>query len=341
MKKWISLLLALLLPASLGISALTEAPDGAESAAFAGCGMAFMLPEGMQNLEGTLRAENTSVLDELYCVDFLYYALPEDRLAELERKVIDEQTGTPEEVREFFDAGCSVCSLYCAGGKRDFSAVIDACRENLNSELGLRAENAVKLAQIGDYSFYLYKARSSAAGTTLEGGAYAEEYGRVLACVDELADGMTFTKPFAALAEKYAPAMKMLEAMKTAGDTEAAPAAESVETETPVEAAEPAAEEKDAAEMPAAVPNGLKVYRVHVTDGAGPVEKVTVQFCSDTACMIGKTDAYGYAVFEEPVGAVYTVHILKTPKGYEKQTAEYETLYEYSDVEVVLSKAAE
>nr|MCR5844047.1 prealbumin-like fold domain-containing protein [Oscillospiraceae bacterium] len=77
------------------------------------------------------------------------------------------------------------------------------------------------------------------------------------------------------------------------------------------------------------------------TDGTNPVEKVTVQFCSDTACLIGKTNADGYASFDQPAGAVYTVHILKAPSGYEKNEAEYETLREYCDVEVVVSKAAE
>ena len=386
-KKWISLLLAVLLLASLGASAAAE--DAAEGEAFTGCGVAFLLPEGMRNLEGTLLPLNTSVLDDIRCVDFLYFAMPAQRLAELEQKVIGEQTATPEEIQEYFDAGCSVCSVYCVGGGQDFDAVIDAYKEALDSDLGLSAENAVKLAQLGEYGFYLHRAHQTAEGTTLDGGAYADEYARVLACVDELADGMTFTKPVAALEEKYAPAMKMLEDMKgvepaaapaaeapaaepAAAPTEAPaekPAAEPAEapaeepvaapteapaaepTEAPAEkpAAEPAeapaeepAEEVSApAEVPPVSPNGLRVYRVHVTDGTNPVEKVTVQFCSDTACLIGKTNADGYASFDQPAGAVYTVHILKTPSGYEKNEAEYETLREYCDVEVVISKAAE
>ena len=404
MKKWISLLLAVLLLASLGASAAAEA--AAEGEAFTGCGVAFLLPEGMRNLEGTLLPLNTSVLDDIRCVDFLYFAMPAQRLAELEQKVIGEQTATPEEIQEYFDAGCSVCSVYCVGGGQDFDAVIDAYKEALDSDLGLKTENAVKLAQLGDYSFYLHRAHQSAEGTTLDGGAYADEYARVLACVDELADGMTFTKPVPALEEKYAPAMKMLEDMKgvepaeesaaepseapaaeaptaeeapaaeaptaepavapaeetpTAEPAEApaaeAPAAEPAEkpaeepaaepTEAPTAepaeapAAEPAEEVPAPAEVPPVSPNGLRVYRVHVTDGTNPVEKVTVQFCSDTACLIGKTNADGYASFDQPAGAVYTVHILKTPSGYEKNEAEYETLREYCDVEVVVSKAAE
>nr|MCR5844206.1 hypothetical protein [Oscillospiraceae bacterium] len=351
MTKWISLLLAVLLLASLGASAAAEA--AAEGEAFTGCGVAFLLPEGMRNLEGTLLPLNTSVLDDIRCVDFLYFAMPAQRLAELEQKVIGEQTATPEEIQEYFDAGCSVCSVYCVGGGQNFDAVIDAYKEALDSDLGLKTENAVKLAQLGDYSFYLHRAHQSAEGTTLDGGAYADEYARVLACVDELADGMTFTKPVAALEEKYAPAMKMLEDMKGVEPAEApaaeapaaepaekpaeepaaeAPAAEPAEkpaeepaaepTEAPAAeaptaepaeapAAEPAEEVPAPAEVPPVSPNGLRVYRVHVTDGTNPVEKVTVQFCSDTACLIGKTNADGYASFDQPAGAVYTVHILK------------------------------
>jgi hypothetical protein len=389
MKKWISLLLAVLLLASFGASAVAE--DAAGGEAFTGCGLAFLLPEGMRNLEGTLLPLNTSVLDDIRCVDFLYFAMPPDRLAELEQKVIGEQTATPEEIREYFDAGCSVCSVYCVGGGQDFDAVIDAYKEALDSDLGLNAENAVKLAQLGEYSFYLHRAHQTAEGTTPGGGDYAEEYARVLACVDELADGMTFTKPVAALAEKYAPAMKMLEDMKgpepaeeTTADTtaaeaepaeepaaepaeepaeepEAEPVEESVE-ESAAESLEEPAEESDAepietiaeepfeelaeeapapVEVPPASPNGLRTYRVHVTDGTNPIEKATVQFCSDAACLIGKTNADGYASFDQPAGAVYTVHILKAPAGYEKHEAEYETLREYCDVEIVITKTAE
>ena len=371
MKKWISLLLAVLLLGSFGAFAAAE--DAAEGEAFTGCGVAFLLPEGMRNLEGTLLPLNTSVLDDIRCVDFLYFAMPAQRLAELEQKVIGEQTATPEEIQEYFDAGCSVCSVYCVGGGQDFGAVIDAYKQALDSDLGLKTENAVKLAQIGDYSFYLHRAHQTAEGTTLDGGAYADEYARVLACVDELADGMTFTKPVAALEEKYAPAMKMLEDIKgvepaeesaveaseksTEEHTEApaavsaeapaeAPVVEPVETpaeepeEKPVEAPVEAPAEEPA-EVPPVSPNGLRVYRVHVTDGTNPVEKVTVQFCSDTACLIGKTNADGYASFDQPAGAVYTVHILKTPSGYAKNEAEYETLREFCDVEVVIGKAAE
>ena len=87
-------------------------------------------------------------------------------------------------------------------------------------------------------------------------------------------------------------------------------------------------------------PNDAGVYRVHVTNGDGdPVEGVYVQFCSDTSCMMGQTDADGYASFETEEG-VYTVHILKAPEGYEGTSEEFKTEDTFSDICVVLQKAA-
>lgn len=64
-------------------------------------------------------------------------------------------------------------------------------------------------------------------------------------------------------------------------------------------------------------------YQIQVVDEAGsPVEGVMVRFCSDTQCLVGKTGADGFAVFDEPAGT-YTAHLLKVPAGYEKDTTEY------------------
>ena len=77
-------------------------------------------------------------------------------------------------------------------------------------------------------------------------------------------------------------------------------------------------------------------YRIVVTDENGkPVEKATIQFCSDTQCMLGKTDAQGLAVFEVPEG-IYTVHVLKVPQGYAKDGNEYTVPASYSDLSIVL-----
>ena len=64
-------------------------------------------------------------------------------------------------------------------------------------------------------------------------------------------------------------------------------------------------------------------YMIQVVDEAGsPVEGVMVQFCSDEQCLVNKTGADGIAAFDEPAGS-YTVHLLKVPAGYAKDTTEY------------------
>ena len=82
--------------------------------------------------------------------------------------------------------------------------------------------------------------------------------------------------------------------------------------------------------------NDAGMYRIIVLDENGaPVEKATVQFCSDVQCMMGKTDAQGLATFEVPEGN-YTVHILKVPEGYEKNPDEFTLPATYSDLSIVL-----
>ena len=64
-------------------------------------------------------------------------------------------------------------------------------------------------------------------------------------------------------------------------------------------------------------------YEVLVRDEAGkPVSGVTVQFCSDTECMMGATDENGIAAFEQEAGS-YTVHVLKVPEGFENVSEEF------------------
>ena len=82
--------------------------------------------------------------------------------------------------------------------------------------------------------------------------------------------------------------------------------------------------------------NDAGMYRIIVLDEKGnPVEKAAIQFCSETECMLGKTDAEGMATFEVPEGS-YTVHVLKVPEGYEKDSTEYTVPATYSDLSIVL-----
>ena len=89
---------------------------------------------------------------------------------------------------------------------------------------------------------------------------------------------------------------------------------------------------------PVAENNG-ETYRVIVSNtGGDPVKGVMVEFCSDTTCRFEKTDQNGVAEFAAENG-VYTVHILKVPKGYVKPNEEYRTEENYCDVYYVLQNA--
>ena len=61
---------------------------------------------------------------------------------------------------------------------------------------------------------------------------------------------------------------------------------------------------------------GQKAYVIHVVDQDGnPVEEVTVNFCTDTACTPEETDEAGMIAFEgEP--REYHVQIVDVPEGY-------------------------
>ena len=81
------------------------------------------------------------------------------------------------------------------------------------------------------------------------------------------------------------------------------------------------------------------VCRIIVKDEAGmPVKGVSVQFCSDTTCMMGKTDTEGTASFTAGNGH-YTVHVHKAPVGYEACTEEFAVPEDLSDVVITLKKA--
>ena len=80
-------------------------------------------------------------------------------------------------------------------------------------------------------------------------------------------------------------------------------------------------------------------YRIICVDENGqPVAGCTVQFCSDDTCLLGKTDENGIAAFQEPPGH-YTVHLLKPPAGYAKDSTEYTAPEVYGDVIITLEAA--
>ena len=85
---------------------------------------------------------------------------------------------------------------------------------------------------------------------------------------------------------------------------------------------ETAAEETDTQKTD--VPAIVEAYVVVVNDEEGnPVPGVSVQFCSDTECMLGMTDDSGKARFDFEAGA-YTVHLLKVPAGFIPDSTVYQ-----------------
>ena len=100
------------------------------------------------------------------------------------------------------------------------------------------------------------------------------------------------------------------------------------------QAQETTAQDTDANAGPAA-----GFYQIHVIDAAtlDPIEGARVQFCSDSACMMGITDSSGLASFESDPGN-YTVHLLKAPKGYKSSTEEFTLTADSREATYLLEK---
>jgi|GEM_PF-1294200 len=107
------------------------------------------------------------------------------------------------------------------------------------------------------------------------------------------------------------------------GKTGSSPSGTAAQETQKTEQASAAAEtQKDTAGAPA-VPSADNTYLILVQDAddASPLSGVTVQFCSDTECMVNRTDENGSAAFEAEPGN-YTAHVLKVPAGYEANKEE-------------------
>ncbi len=79
-------------------------------------------------------------------------------------------------------------------------------------------------------------------------------------------------------------------------------------------------------------------YVVLVTDAEGkPIVGAEVQFCSDTMCLMQKTDETGVATFKQDPG-VYTIHVLKVPEGYVKPEEEFKTSDHYDVTMITVEK---
>ena len=106
--------------------------------------------------------------------------------------------------------------------------------------------------------------------------------------------------------------------------------------EAPAEAAAPA---EEAVQETAEEISGSYLVLVMDEENA-PIPGTSIQFCSDTTCIMGETDETGIAAFDQEPGH-YTVHILKAPEGYAADDTEYEAPAEPGLVTIVLAKADE
>ena len=130
------------------------------------------------------------------------------------------------------------------------------------------------------------------------------------------------------------------EAAEPAADAAQGDAAQSQDTAQTQDAAQ-AQQETNAQGTDANAGPAAGFYQIHVIDAAtlDPIEGARVQFCSDTACMMGITDSSGLASFESDPGN-YTVHLLKAPKGYKGSTEEFTLTADSREATYQLEKEA-
>ena len=96
---------------------------------------------------------------------------------------------------------------------------------------------------------------------------------------------------------------------------------------------------EEAAPKPEEEVQGVAIYHINVTGEDGPVEGVTVQFCSDNSCRFEETDENGVATVEVPAGAEYHAQVLEVPDGYEEDETVYYTTAGSDEVNIELKKS--
>ena len=83
----------------------------------------------------------------------------------------------------------------------------------------------------------------------------------------------------------------------------------------------------------------VAIYHINVTGEDGPVEGVTVQFCSDDTCRFEETDEDGVATIEVPAGSEYHAQVVEVPDGYEEDDTIYYTTAGSDEVNIELRKS--
>ena len=96
---------------------------------------------------------------------------------------------------------------------------------------------------------------------------------------------------------------------------------EGTQSETEATTLEAQADQQPEKQLTRELPSQTDGYLIFVKDANTdePLADDRVQFCSDTQCMMGRTDNTGVAVFDVEPGN-YEAHILKQPEGYQKSS---------------------
>ena len=165
MKKLISIILAVLLLASLGTAALAE--DSKLDIDIMGIRMDY--PEEFSELQGTLEPNPNGIISydpEVYYMTFKYYSMPIDEINAILEK--PEEEITDEDINTFRAAvhGIGIV-LACEGGIENGLSVFGI--EEVPDDMGL-----TELARVDDLYFYYLSSDDS--GINELGSPYVEEY---------------------------------------------------------------------------------------------------------------------------------------------------------------------
>lgn len=198
MKKIISILLSVLLLASLPLAAFADA-DGQESISFSMTGLTLTAPSSFKETKGILDIQDWG---ELMSGSGIRYASI-DYVAmapEAYETFMTSEEVTEEELDAYFNAINPLCEIYSVDGNRDFSAV----NAMFNSAYGtipdaeteevLNPDYASEIAKVGEYTFFRYQEP----GDDYEAGidaAFKDEYLSVRDTVEELLAHASFYAP--------------------------------------------------------------------------------------------------------------------------------------------------
>ncbi len=179
MKKALSLILAVLLLASLSTAAFAQG----YSESYDQMGFTLTYPEEYETIKGVIETFPMGrVMDGLYYMVFEYYAMPKEdyqRLANTAPELISD-----EEYAAAMDAQGVLLYVFGIDGGRDAAAIIEMAELE-----GISPEEFTEVGRAGDVTFYIY-----------EDAQYAEEYAATLT--------PEFAEEFNMLREKMAEAMK-------------------------------------------------------------------------------------------------------------------------------------